>query len=345
MRKIGDSAKHRRLVGILLLIMGLFSVSILYSSPLTLCRRAHYVMGTVFEISAYGEEEAATIAAIEEAFGFVLETDRLMSSYRPQSDLMELNSNASRGFVPVHRELYQVIQAAIGFSEMSDGAFDITVGPLMRAWGFFRQIGRVPPYAERQALLSKVGYRHIHLDPFARAVRFDVPDMEIDLGGIAKGWAVDRAAAVLRARGIQRALIDAGTSSLLALGTPPNADAWSVGIKDPLRTDRVLSIVGLKNQSLSTSGSYERFVRVSGKRYSHILDPKTGLPVNRMLSTTVIAPTATASDALSTAVFVMGADKGESFLYSHGYTGLLVYREKGQVKTRAIEPSRPTRVY
>lgn len=319
--------------------------SLLFASPLRLHRRAHYVMGTIFEISAYGENPETTAAAIEEAFAVIREADHVMSSYRKDSDLMVLNARAASGFVPIRPDLFEVIRAAVMYAELTDGAFDITVGPLMRAWGFFQARGRIPSPPERSVLRAIVGSRHIQLDATRRAVRFDVPGVEIDLGGIAKGWAVDRAADVLRARGIQSALIDAGTSSLYAVGAPPGEEAWPVGLRDPLRADRVAAVVGLKDMSLSTSGGYERYVRVRGKRYSHIMNPKTGWPVADMLSTTVVAPTAMESDALSTAVFVMGADRGRVLLAARGLEGLFIYRQRRRIATEVAARRDASQIY
>jgi thiamine biosynthesis lipoprotein len=316
--------------------------TLVFPAQASLYRRAHYIMGTLFEIAAYGEDAASTTAAIEEAFGVIREADRVMSSYRADSDLMYLNRHAADGFVSVREDLFRVIEAGIEYGQRSDGAFDITVGPLMRAWWFFRDQGRIPSPAEQARLRSIIGYQHVQLDPARRAIRFEVSGAEIDLGGIAKGWAVDRAADVLRARGITRALIDAGTSSIYALGAPPDQEAWPIGIRDPLRRDCLIAVIGLKDMSLSTSGSYERYVHVRGKRYSHIMNPKTGWPVEDMLSTTVVAPTALASDALSTAVFVMGATRGSALLEDRGLEGLFVYREKRRLATKVVSaPAAP----
>lgn len=316
-----------------------------FPSPLSLVRRAHYVMGTLFEISAYGEDASATTIAVEEAFGIIREADRVMSLYRDDSNLTFLNTHAAAGFVSVREDLFRVIQYAVEYAELTDGAFDATVGPFVRAWGFLKNRGRIPSTAEREHLRSLVGYRHLMLDPVRHAVRFEVPGMEIDLGGIAKGWVVDRAADLLRARGIERALVNAGTSSIYALGAPPDQDAWPIGIRDPARQDQIAAVVALKDMSLSTSGSYERYVRVRGKRYAHIIDPRTGWPIEGMLSTTVVAPTALESDALSTAVFVMGAERGSALLTDRNLEGLFVFQTKRGLATKAVSRPNASSIY
>ncbi len=177
---------------------------------------------------------------------------------------------------------------------------------------------------ERRQLLPLIGVSHLVLNEQEQTVRFDRAGMSVDLGGIAKGWAVDRAAAVLRRHGIRSALISAGTSTLYALGSPPGQSAWSIGIRHPLREDEIFATASLKDESLSTSASYENFLRIDGKMYSHILDPHSGVPVERMLSCTVMAPTAVASDALSTAGFVLGIDGTVALLERLGLAGVLV---------------------
>lgn len=293
---------------------------------LHLVRRAHYIMGTVFEIEAYGQDAEGTAAAVEEAFAAIRRADEILSDYRDDSELSRLNRDGAKGFVPLSAELFAVLRQSVEYARLTDSAFDVTVGPAVDAWRQASQEGRLPDDRERSHWLSRVGYSRLRLDESQRAARFDRPGMRVDLGAIGKGWAVDRAAEILRQRGVERALISAGTSSIYALGAPPGQLAWKVAIRHPRREEDLLALVLLRDESLSTSASYEQTHEVAGKAYSHILDPRTGWPVDAMWSSTVIAPAAAESDALSTAAFVLGLERAEAMLRERGLSAILAGR-------------------
>ena len=299
-------------------------------------RRAHYVMGTVFEIEAYGEDPAHTASAVEEAFAVIRRADEIMSDYREDSELSRLNREGARGLVPLSSDLYDILRTSLQYSRRTDSAFDVTVGPLVDAWRQASKRGRWLDEPERRRVLSLVGSSHLLLEESQPAARFDQPGVRVDLGGIAKGWAVDRAAQVLRQRGIVRALVSAGTSSIYALGAPPGETAWKIAIRHPLREDDLLTVVSLRDQSVSTSGSYEQARKIAGKPVPHILDPRSGMPVETMWSSTVIAPTATETDALSTAAFVLGLDRAERLLRQLDLPAILVGKEGRKMVVRKI---------
>ena len=286
-------------------------------------RRAHYLMGTIFEITAYGEDAGRTAEAVEEAFAAIRRADEIISNYRDDSDLSRLNREGAAAFVSVPEELYNIVRESVKYSRLTNSAFDATVGPLVAAWWRAAGQNRLLSDAERRQLLARVGYSHLQIDDQRLAVRFDWPGVEIDLGGIGKGWAIDRAVAVLRRYGIERALVNAGTSTIFALGSPPGQPAWNIAVRHPRNEDQFLAVLSLKDQSLSTSASYEKHLEIQGKSFSHILDPRTGMPVEGMLSCTVLAPTAVESDALSTAGFVLGMEKAERLLRQMGLSGIL----------------------
>jgi len=278
---------------------------------------SHDAMGTEFTVVAYGRDAKYLGEVANEVFAEIDRLDAQMSNYRAESEISALNRDAARRAVIVEPALFALIQDSLRYSRETDGAFDITVGPLMRAWGFFRGQGRVPTHAELAEVLERIGYRHVHLDAERREVRFDREGVELDLGGIAKGYAVDRAVEILRENGVTAALVSSGTSSLYALGAPPGEQGWKVNIRDPFEAGRAGDVVWLKNYSLSASGSYERFFTFEGKTYAHIIDPRTGHPVENMLSSAVLAPRATQSDALSTAFFVLGPQASRIYLATH----------------------------
>ena len=280
-------------------------------------------MGCVYAIAAYGTDEGALPQILEDALDEVDRIDRLMSHYRPDSPLSRLNQQAAHGAVQVDPELFDFIARSIEYSRASDGAFDVTVGPLMKLWGFFQGDGRVPMVRERAAALTRVGYRLVHLDIAARTIRFDVPGVELDLGGIAKGYAVDRVIDLLRGRGVTAALVSAGGSTVYALGAPPGEDAWPVKIQDPVSPERIAFAVPLRDRALSMAGTSEKYFTRGRARYGHIMDPRTGMPVQGVLAVAVLASTGTTGDALDDALFVRGVAGSQAYL--EGYPGTEAY--------------------
>ena len=273
-------------------------------------------MACAYTIVAYGNDAQALPRIVEAAFDEVDRIDRLMSHYRPESPLSRLNRDASSGPVAVEPELFDFIALCLRYSRESDGAFDVTVGPLMKAWGFFQGEGRVPDEPELAELRSRVGYAHVVMDAARRTIRFDHPGVELDLGGIAKGYAVDRAVSVLRQHEIAAALVSAGGSTTFGLGAPPGRGGWDVKVQDPLDPRRIALSVRLKSRALSVSGSaYKSFER-GGVKYSHIMDPRTARPVPDMLGVAVLTETGTGGDALDDALFVLGVSKSRAYLKS-----------------------------
>ena len=273
-------------------------------------------MGTTFTIYLYAPNQEKADEEFEASFDEIERIEEALSNYRPSSELSRINRLAATTAVTTDPEVFKLLQASFDYSRRSDGAFDITVGPLMRAWGFFKHSGHYPTRTQLSHARWSVGWNKVKLDAAQRTVKFDVPGMELDMGGIGKGYAVDRVVDVLRDAGVKAALVDAGSSTLYALGAPPGKDGWKVIVPRPADRSHAISEVVLRDNSLSTSGSYEKFFRLNGKTYCHIMDPRTGEPVQGMLQTTVIAPTGTETDALSTTMFVMGPAKGRKLLES-----------------------------
>lgn len=265
-------------------------------------------MACTYSIVVYGNNAQTLRQAVDTAFNEVDRIDRLMSHYKPDSPLSRLNREAAKAPVKTDPELFDFLAECLRYSRQSDGAFDITVGPLMKAWGFFRGEGRMPSNQELAQARRNVGFQHVILDEKARTVFFDLPGVELDLGGIAKGYAVDRAVALLKQGGINSALVSAGGSTIYGLGTPPNETGWEVKLQDPIAPDKTALTVRLKNQALSVSGSYEKFFELGGRRYSHIMDPRSGRPVEGVLSVAVVTGSGTAGDALDNVFYVQGVE-------------------------------------
>jgi thiamine biosynthesis lipoprotein len=307
-------------------------------------------MGTTVEIYLYAADSQQAGALFDAAFEEIERIEATLSTYRPASEISRINAHAGVEPVTTDPEVFHLIESALSYSRCSDGAFDITVGALRKAWGFFRDAGRYPTNAELDRAREDAGWRNVALDSAARTIRFLKLGLELDLGAIGKGYALDRAAVALRANGLERALLGAGQSSYLALGAPPGKTGWEVRVALPGdlhlgMTDqqgRVLSKVQLHDASLSTSGSSEKFFELEGRRYSHIIDPRTGRPADGMVQVTVVAPTATESDALSTSAFVLGEDRGANWLREKpGVAALLVVGTLEQARIEIVNWFQP----
>jgi thiamine biosynthesis lipoprotein len=265
-------------------------------------------MGSTYSIAVYGTDQAAMETAVEQAFDEVRRLDGLLSNYLPDSEWSEVNHFAAERPVKVPQDLFDLLSACVEYSRQSEGAFDITVGPLMHVWGFYKGTGHMPKPEEVERARAIVGWRNIELDPAARTVKFRKKGVEIDPGGIGKGYAVDRMVEVLRANGIKIGLVSASGSSIYAMGAPPNEKGWPVEIKDPRDTSKTVEEVRLKDESMSTSGTYEKFFEADGKIYSHIMDPRTGYPAKGTLSVSAIAPRTIDSEAWTKPLFVNGRE-------------------------------------
>lgn len=267
-------------------------------------------MGATFSLVLYGEDRDRLAAASADAFAEVRRVDSLLSNYKLDSEWSVVNRDASHHPVAISRELFALLRQCLEYSRKSHGTFDITVGPLMQVWGFYRDSGHLPQQGELRQAMQAIGYRHIRLNPADHSVYFTRPGLNIDPGGVGKGYAVDRMAEVLRRDGIQSALISGGGSSIYGLGAPPDQPGWHVRIADPLHPESAdappAAEVILKDESLSTSGSYEKFFVAEGRTWSHIMDPRTGYPAEGALSVSVISPRTLDSEVWAKPYFIMG---------------------------------------
>lgn len=254
----------------------------------------------------------------EEAFAAVEDLDHTINYWRADSEISAINRDAANGPVKCSDMLFSLLRYCRQVWDETRGASDISVGPLVELWGINRQEGHLPAPDEIKAALAKVGMDKVVLDEQAHTVFFQNPGMRLDLGGIGKGLAVDRAAGVLRGKGIKSALISFGSSSIVALGAPPEEPAgWKVKLRGPYNREDTVGSVFIKDESLSTSAGYERFFDLGGKKYCHIFDPKTGMPAEGVFSVSVIAPTGRETDALDTGFFVLGLEGTKQFCETH----------------------------
>jgi len=293
-----------------------------------------YVMGTVFEIVAYGQSLAQTSGAVDEAFREIVRLDDLMSDYKPDSALSRLNRSAYSLPQSVPPDLYRVIEEALRYSRLSGGKFDITVGPLVKLWKASLRGERIPSPEEEQKLRACVGYQNVELLP-RDGVRFRSPCVSIDLGAIGKGYAIDRAVDVLRADGISRALLNAGGSTIFAMGAPPGRAGWLVHLRDP--SNHADPQVILFDSSVSTSEQSSPGL-ISPQPAGHIIDPDTGLPLQTQFAVSAVAKTGVASDALSTTLLLVGPEKGKALIKGVEDAAAIWISADGQAETASSGP-------
>lgn len=304
------------------------------ASGLKLFRFDHPAMGTEFTLFLYSRNAADADAEANDAFDEIDRLDQLLSNYSETSELSRINATAAQQTVTTDPEIIRFLEDAMHWSAASDGAFDITVGKLMKAWGFYRHAGRIPPQAEMAKLRASTGWQMIQLDPDARTVHFSNPGVELDPGGIGKGFAVDAAIRILRSDGVTSAMLSAGTSTIYALGAPPHKSGWPVIIAGPLPAKTKLSVVLLRDTSLSSADCSQKNFVVDGHLYCHIMDPHTLRPVEDRLQVSIIHPSATASDALSNVLFVDDPEQSFQVLtrYAPEAHALVLSKTDGHVR-------------
>lgn len=266
-------------------------------------------MATDFDIILNPDGPERQVAVASEALDEVHRLEAQLTVYRDDSELAVLNRTACERPVTVETQLYRLLRRGSEIYRMTGGAFDPASGALIRLWQQCRRDDRIPDRNELEVALSQSGLRRVQFNEDAQTIAFDQPGVEFNLGAIGKGYAVDQAGRILSDHGVQNWLVHGGKSSVLARGRHAGHDGWPIGLRNPLLPDRPYLTILLKDAALSTSGTAVNWFRHAGKRYGHILDPRTGWPVETMLSVSVIAPDAALSDALATAFFVLGVEK------------------------------------
>lgn len=296
--------------------------------PSNLYKYHQVAMGTVIEITLIDDDEEAASKAALQAFQEIKRIEILMSRFLGSSDVTRINRSAGVEWVKVSPETAEVIKKAKEISELSEGGFDITVGPLTELWRKAREKKIPPPAEEVKEKLDLVNFKNIEMDQ-ERRVFLKKRDMAIDLGGIAKGYGVDRAFDVLRSLGYKKLIVNAG-GDLRAGGLKDN-QPWSIGIQNPRESEKMLTRISVSNMAVATSGDYERFFIYEGKRYHHIFNPKNGFPTEGCQSVTIVAKDCITADALATAVFVLGPEKGYSLCQKLDGVDCLIVDKEGKI--------------
>lgn len=298
-------------IGALILLLSLSSCTKQEVEPQS---RSFLMLGTVCKVTIYDNPSQE---AFDAAFARIGEIEEKMSLHKENSELEAVNAKAGEGMQAVSADTYSVIEEALEIAKLSDGAFDPTIGPLVEAWDIGGDNPRKPPQEEIDSLLPLVGYERVILDPATHSVGLRDKDMVLDLGGIAKGYAADEVAKVLASFDVHSAIVNLG-GNVLTVGSKPDKNPWKIGIQDPdEERGGYVMILSLVDQSLVTSGPYERFFVQDGKVYHHILDTATGYPVDTdFTSVSIITPRSFIADALSTSVFALGLEKGMALIDS-----------------------------
>ncbi|MCF7847936.1 MAG: FAD:protein FMN transferase [Kiritimatiellales bacterium] len=297
-----------------------------------------YTMGTTYSITITGRVPRSTLKILDQTIGNTLaEVNRQMSTWDPASEISAFNQSGSTEPFPVSAPFAKVVQAALGLSDTTGGAFDPTLNPLLNLWGFGSRSNHagVPPDDDVERTRAACGWRHLHAET-ASAIRKDIPGLQLDLGAIAKGYGVDAVAADIRAAGLANYFVEIG-GEVYVEGTNPDGVPWRIGVQLPSTGpvgESLQGIINIHNRAVATSGDYRNYIEKDGVIYSHIMDPRTGRPaLHNVASVTVLAPSCMEADGMATGLFVMGAEKGLEWVENHpGVEALfLLHDEKDEI--------------
>lgn len=287
-----------------------------------------FLMDTVVEITAYGP---GAEQAVKAAFAEFKRLQDISSNFDPASQLSQINQAAGRNKVKVDPDLIAMLQRADELAEKLDGAFDVTIGPLTDLWGIGRKGDYIPPQADIDKVLPLVNYRLLEVDNAAGTVFLPKEGMKIDLGGIAKGYAVDKAILVLKNHGVKSALINAG-GDVRVIGRRPDGNPWRIGVMHPRKADAIIAKLALTDwDTMETSGDYQRYIMHDGVRYAHILDPRTGRQPRQLASVTVVLNNSADGDIFSTALFILGPERGMASLRKFPGVEAIMVADDGKV--------------
>ncbi len=332
---------------VLLLLVSNVWFDTVFAEDTELVSRARPLLHTFVEMKAWG---VAAQTAIEAAFAEMERVNGLLNNYDARSDISRINQHAGMGAVPISAETMEALLRAVAICDQTGGALDITVGPLLQLWGFGKDepglLSPEPDPAARARAKSLVDYRALELSErrtalgrIKRSARLARTGMWIDVGSFSKGFVADQALMVLKKKGIRHALISAG-GTILAMGHKPDGSCWQVGIKHPRKPGNLLCVVSLTDCAISTSGDYEIYYEKNGKRRTHIIDPRTGEPVPHLQSVSVIAPDGMTSDALSTALFVLGPEAGIALVKKYAGVEALIVSAGGNITVSTGWPTK-----
>ncbi|MCL3780986.1 FAD:protein FMN transferase [Prolixibacteraceae bacterium JC049] len=287
-------------------------------------------MGSKFVITVVDQEEAKATQYVQMAISEIKRIERVISSWDSNSETHQININAGIQPVKVSNELFQLIKRSIQISKITDGAFDISYASMDKIWKFDGSMQQMPSSEAIKKSIAKIGFQNIVLDEATRTVFLKKKGMKIGFGAIGKGYAADMAKTLLVSKGAKSGVINA-SGDLISWGTKENGSPWKVGIVNPFNKEKIFSWFKLDDRAVVTSGNYEKFVVFNGKKYTHIIDPRSGYPVTGIHSVTIVAPKAELADALSTSVFVMGKETGLYLIDQLKGIECLIVDDKGKL--------------
>lgn len=303
-------------------------------------KRTLKLMGSRFDITVVANDSIQANKYIDTAIAEISRIEKLISSWDANSQTSEINRNAGIKPVKVDKELFDLIERAIGISKLTDGAFDISYASMDRIWKFDGSMTKMPSEEEIIASVEKVGYQNIVLDKQNSTVFLKLEGMKIGFGAIGKGYAADKAKSLLISKVVPSGIINA-SGDMNTWGKQPNGNEWKVAITNPMDKNKVFALLPITNGAVVTSGNYEKYVNFNGKRYTHIIDPRTGYPSIGIISVTVFAPKAELADALATSVFVMGKEAGLDRINQLPKIECIIIDDKGNItKSKNIEIDR-----
>lgn len=298
------------------------------SAEYQLLRCSRRAMATTFEVAIPQGSHPDPVAAAESALDLIDELEEQMTVFREHSDVSRINESASHGAVPVEPKLFDLFERCAVWTRETEGAFDIATGALTKEWGFYKREGRVPSPSEQAEAMARTGMKHVILN--RGTIKFRVPGLELNLGAVGKGYALDLAAELLRTNwGVRSALLHGGSSSVYAIGGPPgDVRGWSVRLRHPTDDHSDLGTVRLVDCGLGTSAATFQYFDYNGRKLGHVIDPRTGWPAEVTASASVIAPTAAEADAMSTAIFILGAAAAENLTRTRPWLGAVVLSDR-----------------
>ena len=293
-------------------------------------KRTTLLMGSRFDITIVAQDSATAELRINEAIAEITRIENLISEWRPNTQVSKINQNAGIQPVKVDREVFELTQRALHISKITNGAFDISFAAMDKIWRYDSTMTTMPTPEEVKRSVAKVGYKNIVLDSAQSTILLKLPGMKIGFGSIGKGYAADRARQLMEELGVQAGIINA-SGDMATWGKQPNGTDWSIGITNPFDTNKFIAIVPLSRGAVTTSGDYEKFVELNGKRYSHIINPITGYPATGLTSVTVFGPSAEIANGFSTSLMVMGKKAGLKLINKFPEYSCIIITDKGRI--------------
>lgn len=302
----------------------------LASNSQVLRKRSAILMGGKFEITIVDKDSLSAESDIDEIIAEIRRIEYLISDWKSETQISEVNRNAGISPVKVDQEVLELTKRAIHLSEITNGAFDISFAAMDRIWKFDGSMEEMPTDEAIKKSVIKVGYKNIVLDSVDNTIFLRLPGMKIGFGALGEGYAADRCKALMLKKGVQAGIIN-GTGDMNTWGKQLNGKPWNIAIKNPFKANQLLSVISLNEGAITTSGSYEKFVEFYGKRYSHIINPKTGYPATGLISVTVLGPSAEVANGFSTSIMVLGKEKGVELIKNFPDYQYLIITESGKI--------------